>query len=222
MPVTSLNAVDPTTQMPGSTTRTNKNELGQDGFLKLLVAQLQNQDPTGQGQDPDKMVQQLTSFSSLEQASQTNTLLKGIQSQNTSLAQVQAAALVGRTVKVAGSGFSLQDGKATMALNLAGEANVVLTVKDSNGNVVATLDEGRLGQGAHNLSWDGRDGMGKLLPDGAYNVTVTAKDPGTNAAVEFATAFLMKVDSVSFANGQILLQSGSSAFQFSDILQIVA
>lgn len=221
MPVTSLSAIDPSTQAPG-TVKTNRSELGQDGFLKLLVAQLQNQDPTGQGQDPDKMVQQLTSFSSLEQVTQTNSLLRTIQDQNTGLAQVQAAALVGRTVKVAGSGFSLQGGKASMALSLAGEANVMLTVKDGSGKVVATLDRGRLAKGLHTVEWDGLDGEGKRLPDGAYSVTVTAKDPGTGAAVEYATAFLMKVDSVSFANGQILLQSGNSAFQFSDVLQIIA
>ncbi len=222
MPVTTLGAIDPTTQMPGSSTQTKKSELGQDGFLKLLVAQLQNQDPTGQGQDPDKMVQQLTAFSGLEQATQTNTLLKAMQAQNSSLAQVQAAALVGRTVKVAGSGFGLQGGKASMALNLAGEANVTLTVKDANGKVVATLDQGRLSKGVHNVAWDGTGPDGKTLPDGSYSVTVTAKDPGTGTPVEFATAFLMKVDSVNFADGQILLQSGNSAFQFSDVLQIVA
>ena len=49
-----------------SKTATAKNSLDKDGFLKLLVAQLKNQDPTGAGQDPNAMVQQLTSFSSLE------------------------------------------------------------------------------------------------------------------------------------------------------------
>ena len=222
MSVTSLSSVDPSTQVAGATAKTNKNELGQDGFMKLLVAQLQNQDPTGQGQDPDKMIQQLTSFSSLEQATQTNSLLTAIQNQNASLAQVQAAALVGRTVKVAGSGFNLQNGSAMLGLSLGGDANVTVAVKDGNGNTIATLDQGRLSKGIHNITWDGKDSSGRQLPDGSYTVTVTAKDPATGASVETATAFLMRVDAVNFMNGQIQIQSGNATFSFSDVLQIIA
>ncbi len=222
MSVTTLSAVDPSSQLPGTQKAAGRNEIDQDGFLKLLVAQLQNQDPTGQGQDPNAMVQQLTAFSSLEQATKTNTLLSGIQGQNNGLAQFQAAAMVGRTVKVVGSGFALQDGKSSMALNLAGDANVSLTVKDAAGQVVAVLDQGLLAKGMHDIAWDGTDSAGNKLPDGTYSVTVTTKDPSTGKAVEFATAFLMKVDAVSFANGQILLQSGAVSFLLADVLEVTA
>ncbi|HJW34449.1 MAG TPA: FlgD immunoglobulin-like domain containing protein [Holophagaceae bacterium] len=222
MSVTTLTATDPTTQLPGSQKTTAKNEMGQDAFLKLLVAQLQNQDPTGEGQDPNQMVQQLTSYSSLEQATKTNTLLSAIQGQNNGLAQFQAASLVGRTVKVVGSGFSLQDGKASMAFNLAADAKVVLTVKDANGKVITTLDQGQLNKGVHNLAWDGTDSNGVKVADGTYSVSVSAKDPGTDKAVDYSTAFLMKVSSVSFLNGQILLQSGSASFLLSDVLEVAA
>ena len=220
MTVSTLSATDPTTQLPGSQKTTAKNEMGQDAFLKLLVAQLQNQDPTGQGQDPNQMVQQLTAYSSLEQATKTNTLLGAIQGQNNGLAQFQAAALVGRTVKVTGSGFALQGGKSTMALNLSGDAKVVLTVKDANGKVITTLDQGQLGKGMHNVNWDGLDANGQKVADGTYSVTIAATDPGTGKNVDVATAFLMKVDAVSFANGQILLQSGAATFLLSDVIEI--
>ena len=222
MSVTALSATDSTTQLSGGQKTTSKSELNQDAFLKLLVAQLKNQDPTGQGQDPDKMVQQLTAFSGLEQATKTNTLLSGIQGQNNGLAQFQAAAMVGRTVKVVGSGFALKDGTSNMALNLGGEAKVSLVVKDAKGVVVATLDQCKLAKGMHNITWDGKDSAGNKLPDGTYSVTVTATDPLTDKAVEFATAFLMKVDAVSFANGQILLQSGAASFLLSDVLEVTA
>ncbi|HJV90764.1 MAG TPA: FlgD immunoglobulin-like domain containing protein [Holophagaceae bacterium] len=222
MSVTTLSATDPTTQLPGSQKTTAKNEMGQDAFLKLLVAQLQNQDPTGQGQDPNQMVQQLTAYSSLEQATKTNTLLGAIQGQNNGLAQFQAASLVGRTVKVQGSGFALQDGKASMALKLEGDAKVTLTVKDANGKVITTLSEGQLTKGIHTLGWDGLDAAGNKVADGTYSVTVTATDPGSEKAVDFSTAFIMKVDAVSFANGQILLQSGAAAFLLADVAEVMA
>jgi flagellar basal-body rod modification protein FlgD len=222
MSVTTLTATDPTTQLPGSQKTTAKNELGQDAFLKLLVAQLQNQDPTGEGQDPNQMVQQLTAYSSLEQATRTNTLLSGIQGQNNGLAQFQAAALVGRTVKVVGSGFALQDGKASLAMSLAADAKVVLTVKDANGRVITTLDQGQLNKGVHNLAWDGTDANGVKVADGTYSVTVTTKDPGTDKPVDFTTAFLMKVNAVSFLDGQIRLMSGAASFLLSDVLEVTA
>ncbi|HJV22722.1 MAG TPA: FlgD immunoglobulin-like domain containing protein [Holophagaceae bacterium] len=222
MSVTTLSATDPTTQLPGSQKTTAKNEMGQDAFLKLLVAQLQNQDPTGQGQDPNQMVQQLTAYSSLEQATKTNTLLGAIQGQNNGLAQFQAASLVGRTVKVQGSGFALQDGKASLALKLEGDAKVTLTVKDANGKVITTLSEGQLNKGIHTVGWDGLDSEGNKVADGTYSVTVTATDPGSDKAVDFSTAFIMKVDAVSFANGQILLQSGAAAFLLSDVAEVMA
>ncbi len=204
-----------------ATPATAKNAIDKDGFLKLLVAQLKNQDPTGAGQDPAQMVQQLTSFSSLEQAQQTNTLLTGLQTQTAGLFQAQTASLVGKTVKVDGSGFNLKSGTASMNLELGAAATVTLTVKDSVGNVVATLPQGHLNRGATALTWDGKGTNGATLPDGAYTVGVSAiADDGKAAA--FKTSLSMKVDAVTFKGGGIYLASGSNIFSLADVLEISA
>ena len=198
-----------------------KNTLDKDGFLKLLVAQLKNQDPTGQGQDPNQMVQQLTSFSSLEQMQQTNSLLTGLQTQTSGLFQAQAASLVGKSVKVDGAGFNLKSGSAAMNLELSAAAQVTVTVKDATGKVVAVLPQGQLNRGITALSWDGRDTAGNTLPDGAYKVEVTATG-GDGKAVAFRTNLTMKVDAVTFADGGIYLASGSHVFSLADVLEITA
>lgn len=204
-----------------SSASTAKNTLDKDGFLKLLVAQLKNQDPTGAGQDPNQMVQQLTSFSSLEQAQQTNTLLTGLQTQTAGLFQAQTAGLVGKNVKVDGSGFNLKAGAATMNVDLSLAAQVTVTVRDANGQVVAVLPQGRLNRGASAVTWDGKDASGNPLPDGAYKVEVTATgDDGK--AVKFRTSLTLKVDAVTFSNGGIYLASGSSVFSLADVLEITA
>lgn len=68
--------------------------LGYDAFLKLLVAQMQNQDPT-QPMDSTEFVSQLASFSSVEQGVKTNSKLDAL---ITSIALNQADALIGKYI----------------------------------------------------------------------------------------------------------------------------
>jgi flagellar basal-body rod modification protein FlgD len=62
-----------TTSSPAAT----QNNLGQDAFLKLLVAQLQNQDPTSPT-DNSAFIAQLATFSSLEQLTQISKQVSSI------------------------------------------------------------------------------------------------------------------------------------------------
>jgi flagellar basal-body rod modification protein FlgD len=62
--------------------------LGQDGFLKLLVAEMQNQDPMSSSQDPTQTVTQMAQFSSVEQ------LTNLVQSSQ----QASSISLIGHTV----------------------------------------------------------------------------------------------------------------------------
>jgi len=204
----------------GAVTKIASNTIDKNGFLQLLVAQLKNQDPTSGGNDPNQMVQQLTSYSSLEQQQQTNSLLSGIQGQNTALFQAQAASMVGKRVEVDGSGFNLQSGRPAMNLYLNAAANVKVTVKDASGNTVAELPQGTLSAGKSVVSWDGKDLSGNQLPDGSYKVSITATGQD-GKAVAFQTSLIMKVDSVAFSStGKITLISGTNTFSMENVLGI--
>lgn len=207
-----------------ATSATAKNTLNQDSFMQLLVAQLKNQDPTSaSSQDPNQMIQQLTAFSSLDQATQTNTLLQGLQSQNQALFQAQAAAMVGKTVKVDGSGFHLQGGQAgNLGLNLSAAADVTVTVTDAKGNVVATLPQGQMTAGEQTITWNGKDASGNTLPDGDYKVTVAANG-ADGKAVPYTSNLTLKVDSVVFnTDGSISLISNGNAFSLTNVLQVLS
>jgi flagellar basal-body rod modification protein FlgD len=61
----------------GATSPLNSDGLGRDAFLKLLVTQLQHQDPT-KPQDDAQFIQQLATFSSLEKLSEMSASLQTI------------------------------------------------------------------------------------------------------------------------------------------------
>jgi flagellar basal-body rod modification protein FlgD len=97
--------------------------LNYDSFLKLLVAQMKNQDPT-QPMDSTQQIAQLATFSQVEQTIKTNTNLESLL-QRTSLSE--ANAVIGKTVTSA-------DGKTT---------GVVKEVKLYSDGIIAVLDSGK-------------------------------------------------------------------------------
>ena len=73
----------------------------------------------------------------------------------------------------AGVQFTLTDmdpssGDMGMEFTLDRERDVLIAMYDTTGRLVATLLKGPRGAGTHFLSWDGRDGRGKLTPSGVY------------------------------------------------------
>jgi flagellar basal-body rod modification protein FlgD len=94
-----------------------------NAFLKLLIAQMKNQDPT-KPIDATQYISQIASFSNVEQAVQTNAKLDALM---TSFALAQADGVIGRTVTSA-------DG------TVSGE---VASVRIVSGGAVAVLTDGR-------------------------------------------------------------------------------
>jgi flagellar basal-body rod modification protein FlgD len=121
MAVTATDATG-ATQTSTGTSSTSKT-LDYNSFLKLLVAQLQNQDPTNPS-DPTAFVSQLASFSAVEQQVNANSKLDALLTQS---ALSQAASLVGRTVTSA-------DGSVTGQIS---------SVQVASSGLTATLTDGQ-------------------------------------------------------------------------------
>lgn len=86
--------ISPVTSASGSAAAPTANTLNYDAFLRLLVAQMKNQDPT-EPTDSAQYLSQLASFSAVEQAVNTNAKLNEMM---TSMALAQADSLIGRTI----------------------------------------------------------------------------------------------------------------------------
>src|SRR4051812_29087221 len=102
--------------------------LGKDAFLKLLVGQLKNQDPM-QPTGNDEFIQQMTSFSQLEQQTNTASSTNSISAQ---LAQTSALGLIGRTVTYEDSGGDSQTGKVEQ-VDIGSDGKATLTIGDKPG-----------------------------------------------------------------------------------------
>ena len=147
----------------------------QDQFLTLLTTQLQNQDPTDP-MDNSEMVTQLAQISTISSIEDVTSTLEGISSQISASETLQASALVGNGVLIDGNTIQVDDGVTTpFGVTLDSDADsVTVTIKDSSGTVVRTLDEGEMSAGTQSLSWDGLQDDGTTAADGAYTFSISA------------------------------------------------
>jgi flagellar basal-body rod modification protein FlgD len=110
MSTDTTSAVSSTTATSSQVARTDTGgSLGQDAFLKLLVAQMQNQDPM-QPEDSGQMMSQLASFS---QVSQLQSLTSASQAQALGQDFSTAVALIGKSVTYTKSDGSQASGAVT-------------------------------------------------------------------------------------------------------------
>lgn len=141
----------------------------QDRFLKLLVAQLNNQDPMNP-MDNAQMTSQLAQINTVTGIQQVNQTLKSMADQFASMQVLQGASMVGRDVLIEGSTLKTTDGVAKGAIDLSGRADSVkVEILSPSGAVLGSMNLGALDGGRHNFEWDasGYTGTG----DPSFRVT---------------------------------------------------
>ena len=149
----------------------------QDDFLKLLIAQLQNQDPL-KPMDNQEFAAQLAQFNSLGQLIEINSKLGALQSGQGSTSQYNAASLIGKEISSAGNTVSLSsDSSPSIGYQLgANAARVVVSIGNASGQLVRQIDAGARSAGDQSIVWDGKDGAGQKLPPGEYDFEINAFD----------------------------------------------
>ncbi|MFQ5649086.1 MAG: flagellar hook assembly protein FlgD [bacterium] len=198
--------------------------LGKDDFLKILVTQLRNQDPS----DPlqaDEFAVQLAQFSSVEQLQNISSLLQNsIQLDlllNQAINNTMATTLIGKQVRAAGDAISHIEGQDTEIHYRLSEpaASVRIQIRDEDGNVVRTISLQEQLQGNQTYSWDGKDDDGQEVPVGKYHFSVTAQDFDGNplAAEEFVFG---TISSVRYQDGNAILRVGEVEINLTDVIEI--
>ncbi len=181
-----------------------KQTLGQDDFLKLMTAQLKNQDPFDPV-DNTQMVAQMAQFSSLAGISEMNGTLKGIADKLGSTTAAEALGYAGRTVLVEGAtAYGRASGGIAGAVELDADAtDVTLQIAAADGTVLDTLSLGATAKGTATFDWDGKTAGGEDAGGGPFTITAFARSgvaPVTSRALVWAP-----VQSVSTTTGVAVL-----------------
>jgi flagellar basal-body rod modification protein FlgD len=214
----------PTSSSTGSTSSsaTSGADL-QTTFLKLLVTQMQNQDPTNP-MDSSQMTSQLAQINTVSGIQSLNTTLSSLATQLNATQQTSAAALIGKNVMAPGNSISVASGAASNAsVTLGGAAtSVTATVLDRSGNTVKTIDLGAQSTaGTVSIGWDGTTASGAAAPDGNYTFKVNAVN-GTNAvtATTLAQSQVASVAQQSDGSTGLVLKNGNTV-ALSSVTQIL-
>ena len=178
-----------------------------DRFLKLLVAQLNNQDPMNP-MDNSQMTSQIAQINTVSGIQQLNDSIKSMSSQYTSMQVMQGASMIGHQVLATGNTMSVNAGVGTAAFNLDGDAaSVKVQVLSPSGQVIDQLDLGAMTAGSHNFQWN----ASKYTASGTPTFSVAAKQ---GAAAVTATPLvrdtIASVGTDSSNAMSLLLKSGSS------------
>jgi flagellar basal-body rod modification protein FlgD len=170
-----------TTTTPNAITAAAADTLTQNDFIKLLTAQLKNQDPT-EPVDATQQVTQLAQFSSVAGISEINTTLKAIQDKLAGGSTSDALSYVGRTVLVPGNtAFPRTDGGLTGAVDLAGAAtDLRVSIEGPNGAILKTLSLGAQAQGTATFDWDGTTNNGEPAGPGPFKISAVANNNGAS------------------------------------------
>lgn len=152
--------------------------LGKDAFLKLLVTQLQHQDPLNPLDDKE-FIAQLAQFSSLEQMNNISEGINSLVNKTQEQDMLNSVNYIGKDVTAAGYSITKADNAVTpVFFSLKGAASAVqVNVYDANNNLVRTETLSGMQAGEFQYSWDGRDYNGTTADNGTYNVYFSAEGP---------------------------------------------
>lgn len=196
--------------------------LGQQDFLRLMVAQIQNQDPM-QPQVNGEFLSQLAQFSTNDGVSKMQESMQQMANSLQSNQALQASALVGRKVLVSSDSLKLdKEGEVKTAIDIPpGTSNINAYIYGETGELIKTMPLGQQNPGFFQFAWDGTGQDGKRLAEGKYKVAVHGTYMGKEVA--FNTMTSANVDSVSLSQsgeGLKLNVAGVGAVSLDQVKQI--
>lgn len=200
--------------------KAGSNGLQTADFMKLLVAQLKNQDPNNP-LDTKELVTQLSQLTSVEQLVTIGDKMSKLTTATNGMAANQSAGLIGKTVQgMANSAQLASTGGAKSAVTLGqGAVKATVSVTNDAGRVVKTFDLDSTNAGPQTISWDGTTTTGDRAAVGTYTFSVDAKDKN-NTPVDTDMSVSGIVTGVDYDTGTPELVVGNTRVPLTNITSI--
>ena len=203
-------------------TTKNSNSLGQAEFLKLMTAQLKNQDPSSP-MDSSQFLSQMAQFGTVNGIQELQNSFSSLSTAMQSSQALQASTLVGHSGLVTSSAGALgSDGAITGAVDLPSSVqNLRVNITGPNGELVKQLSLGIRPAGMNEFTWDGIKDDGTRAAPGTYSIEAVGNVGGT--ATSFSTLVSANIESVTLGKGgaaSTVQLTGLGPVSISDIKQI--
>jgi flagellar basal-body rod modification protein FlgD len=217
-----LNKVaDPNWVDPTKARKVGNNALDKDAFLKLMLTQMKNQDPTTPMQSHE-MAAQLAQFTSLEQLNNIHTTLEGMSKAQSPSTNYQALNFIGKKVSGDSSKLTRVTGDTEHEFNfiLGSDATAVkVQIKDSDGNTVKTLELKNLKAGQNSIKWNGINEDATAARPGEYKFV--AEGTSSNGAKVIAkTEFEGRITGLNYTPQGPVLLVGQQSIRMQDVKRI--
>jgi flagellar basal-body rod modification protein FlgD len=173
--------------------------------------------------DNSQMAAEMAQFAQLGTLQNIQSSLTGLSgniSANAQSAQVlSSASLVGRQVLVPSNALTYSGSAVNGGVNVSTAGDVVVTIKDGNGNVVNTIDLGAQPAGLSSFTWNGKDSLGNAVANGTYSVS--ANSGGKSAALTtYVAGAVTGVGYGGSSTGTYLQVAGIGGVPLSQVAQI--
>lgn len=197
----------------------DKSVLGKDDFLKLLLVELQYQDPTAP-MDSEKILSQTSQLATLESANNTDKALEELAAALGSSQQFNTIAAIGKMADIGSNAIIHEEGKDT-TFDMYFQDDVKfgsVEILDGDGNILKTLSIDEKTKGVYQFDWDGTDGFGNSLKSGIYYVTASYTNQNDEKQKTRMGAY--PIESVKFDGADTYVKLGSSYVKLEDIKEV--
>lgn len=193
--------------------------MGKEDFLKLLVAQLQNQDPMNPS-DPTEFTAQLAQFSQLEQLTNITTSLDGLNSMSGEMQRMSALSLMGQDVVAQSEQFHYNGEPMQLGYRLDTPADdVKMYILSPTGSTLATLSPTQTDPGQYFVDWNGASDYGMPLEAGDYSLVIRAVDQDEQL-LKAESLIKGRVEGVAMSGAGSQLETSAGTFQMSNIERV--
>jgi flagellar basal-body rod modification protein FlgD len=219
--------IDSTTSLQQATaqgqTVNPKSILGKDDFLKLLITELQYQDPTSP-MDTEKILSQTSQLASLEAQTKTNEALEQLAKSFANTKNFSAVSAIGKMARL-DNHIDLKhtkDGKTSpVSFNLDFEDDIkqgAIYIYDEKNRLVKTQNIDPMEKGTHTFTWDGKTTAGDDAKAGKYKIIAKYENSdGLNLEGKFGS---YKIESVKFEDEKTYVKLDGSYLAFENVAEI--